>query len=79
MTSTIDGQAIGKRMRAIRMMRRMTQSQLSDMTGISRRSIGLYESGETIPGSVHVLAIAKALDCSTDALLATVPLNGIEG
>ena len=47
----------------------MTQSELSDITGISRQSIGRYINGSAIPTIPNLIAIARALNCSTSELI----------
>ncbi|MDE5834609.1 MAG: helix-turn-helix transcriptional regulator [Ruminococcus sp.] len=56
-------------MKAVRLERGYTQSQLAEAVAISRVNLAYYESGRRIP-SVAVLAeIADTLDCSVDKLL----------
>lgn len=50
----------------------MTQKELAEKSGINIRQIQKYESGEYDTGNMtlkNAVAIAKALECSTDDLL----------
>lgn len=57
------------RLRDIRRDRGYTQYQLARLCGISERYIGRYESGRSIPSSVYLLRLAKALGVSPNYLL----------
>ncbi len=54
--------------RLMRMMRRkfVTQSELSERTGLSQAQISNYINGRTTPSFYIADKIAKALGCSTD-------------
>lgn len=54
--------------RLIRIVRRkgLTQKELSDLTGISERTLARYTCGKSIPSLLHVDKIARALNCSVD-------------
>jgi putative transcriptional regulator len=45
-----------------------TQQQLSDKTGVSRKSINAIENGIYVPSTVLALKIAKELECSVEDL-----------
>lgn len=47
----------------------MTQKELADATGFSRAAINNYILGKRMPTVEAVLAIAYALDCTTDELI----------
>jgi transcriptional regulator with XRE-family HTH domain len=47
----------------------LTQDQLAGRAGISPRSVASYEAGDTDPTLPALLALAKALNCSTSFLL----------
>ena len=51
---------LADRLRKARETRGLTQAELVDLTGISRRAMTRYESGETIPRRPHVIAWAMA-------------------
>ena len=46
----------------------LTQQQLSDKTGVSRKSINAIENGIYVPSTVLALKIAKELECSVEDL-----------
>lgn len=46
--------------------RRMTQKELSQLTGISEQTISKYTNGTGFPTIVNLDRIAKALKCSAD-------------
>lgn len=54
--------------RLIRIVRRkgLTQKELSDLTGISERTLTRYTCGKSIPNLLHIDKIARALGCSVD-------------
>lgn len=47
----------------------MTQKELADATGLSTSAISNYVLGKRMPTVEAVLAIAYALDCTTDDLI----------
>ncbi len=47
----------------------MTQAMLSDLTGLQRQTISLYQRGENVPAADNLAIIAETLECSTDWLL----------
>lgn len=51
------------------MVRGMTQDDLADATGISRRTINKYATGSSTPSSFALRAIAKVLDCEPGELI----------
>jgi transcriptional regulator with XRE-family HTH domain len=64
---------IGRRIAAIRKHRHMTERQLGDAIGRSRQAIWFYEHGIVGAALLAQLdAIAAALDCTRDDLLAPV-------
>ncbi len=48
--------------------RRMTQTELSKLTGIPQPQISKYINGQSLPGFIHLDRICKALQCSADDL-----------
>jgi transcriptional regulator with XRE-family HTH domain len=58
-----------ERIRAVRMMRGITQEQLAEMADISRVMIGRYETTDQLPALDTLIRIADALGVSTDYLL----------
>ena len=58
----------------IRKSVRMTQLQLSESAGVSRKSINAIENGIYVPSTVLALKIAKTLDCKVEDLV-NLPSN----
>ena len=58
-----------KNMKRIRERQNLTRKELSKRSGMSMSSIGYYETGQREPTASALVAIAKALHCSVDALL----------
>lgn len=48
----------------------LTQSQLADMVGVSRKTINTVENQVFVPSTVLALKLARALDCSVHDLFA---------
>ncbi|MBQ8508213.1 MAG: helix-turn-helix transcriptional regulator [Clostridia bacterium] len=60
---------IGKRIRAHRILRQMTQEQLAEASNISISFLGHIERGTRKLSVETLYKIAKALDCSANDLL----------
>lgn len=61
--------AFGKRLRAARVARGLTQQAAADAFGISLRGYCRWEKGERQPNFAALVAIAMKLDVSVDHLL----------
>ena len=59
----------GKRLRAARMTRKLTQQRLSDMVNIALRTYQHYESGTRYPSYGLLVQFADILQVPTDWLL----------
>lgn len=59
----------GGRLRALREKRGLSQAELSDMTGVFKGQLLRYEHGRSSPTAEKIVALAKALRVTTDALL----------
>ena len=69
MRTQIPTSDFGERLRKIRREKGITQSQLSETSGISRRMLVHYESVVKMPPLEKVKKIAQALGVSSDELL----------
>jgi transcriptional regulator with XRE-family HTH domain len=69
MRNKIPKSDFGERLRQIRREKGMTQAQLSEISGISRRMLVHYESVVKMPPVEKVKNIARALGVSSDELL----------
>ncbi len=63
----------GKRLVAIRKDRGLTQVELAKMAKTSQRAISYYENEAGYPPASAIIALAKALQVSTDELLGLKP------
>ena len=59
----------GARVRALREKRSLSQQELADMVGLHLSQLGRIERGSHAPSAVTLLALARALRATTDALL----------
>ena len=57
------------RLRYIMLIRRITQKDISEETGIAQPVISRYVSGKTMPSMYNLHKLAQALDCSVDDLM----------
>jgi transcriptional regulator with XRE-family HTH domain len=55
-------------LRALRERRKLTQTQLAGVLGVSQRTVSAYELGEVDPGASTVAALADGLGTRPDAL-----------
>ena len=56
------------RLRELREAKGLTQAQLADLIGVSRKTVNTVENGVFVPSTVVALKLAKALDSSVEAL-----------
>ena len=63
-----------ERMRAVREMARLSQEELSALSGVPRTSISRYERGETTPSLNNMIDIAKVLKLTLGQIVGTEPL-----
>ncbi len=55
-------------LKEIREARGLTQAQLAEVIGVSRKTINTVENGVYVPSTVIALKLAAALDTSVEAL-----------
>ena len=53
----------------LRMERGLTQGQLAEKAGCYQKDISRWETGVCKPGTVSLIKLAAALDCTIDELL----------
>lgn len=68
-----EGSGFGKRLAAIRKARGLTQVQLAEEANTTQRAISYYENEAGYPPAPAVIALAGALQVSTDELLGMKP------
>lgn len=56
------------RLRHVMFVKGITQTELSERTGISQAAISQYLTGKSMPGFYKLDRIARALDCNIDDL-----------
>lgn len=56
------------RLEGMRKAAKLTQQDLSEYAGVSRKSINAIENGVYIPSAVLALKIAKTLNCSVEEI-----------
>ena len=68
------------RLREVRIMRGLSQSELAEMIHVSREAYTLYELGKRHPSMETLVALSEALNISTDYLLGRTdrPFPGYE-
>lgn len=59
---------LGNRLREIREGKGLTQAQLADLIGVSRKTVNTVENGVFVPSTVVALKLAGALDCRVEDL-----------
>lgn len=67
--------AFGKRLAELRKAKGMTQTELGDSIGVSKRVIAYYEGETDRPPAAKLEGIATALQITTDELLGLTPLK----
>lgn len=65
------------RLRAMRERRGMSRRTLSDLCGLSKNMIAVYERGEADPSTETLCMLADILDVSTDYLLGRKNFFGV--
>lgn len=61
--------AFSKKLKLARMQLHLNQQQLSEMVGVSKRTIAAYETTDAKPRGVVARKLASAINLSTDYLL----------
>lgn len=61
--------SFSERVKYLRQSKHLTQSELSEILGVSRQSIQTYESGISIPRKNNAIQLAKVLGVSYDELV----------
>jgi putative transcriptional regulator len=62
------GDQLDNRLRDERIRRGLTQAQLAESIGVSRKTINTVENGIFVPSTVLALRLAKALGTTVEAL-----------
>ena len=59
---------LGSRLKEARAEAGLTQAELADRVGVSRKTINTVENSVFIPSTVLALSLAKVLDCRVEDL-----------
>jgi putative transcriptional regulator len=59
---------LANRLRELRAERDLTQAALAELAGVSRKTINTVENGVFVPSTTLALKLARALDCSVEAI-----------
>ena len=74
---------LSDKIKSLRMLRMMTQTELAEVLGVTRSSVNAWEQGISTPSVQYLSDIAGYFDVSTDYLLgrtrtATVSVAGLD-
>lgn len=61
--------SLGKRIASMRGYRRLNQEQLGGFVGVTKQTISGWENDRRVPDADNIVALCKALDCTSDYLL----------
>jgi putative transcriptional regulator len=59
---------LGNRLKEIRAARNLTQADLADLAGVSRKTINTVENGVFVPSTTLALALAQTLSVRVEDL-----------
>ena len=76
--SSMNQKAIGRRIKAAREKKRLTQEQLAEYVDLSPMHVSVIERGVRLPKLETLINIANVLDVSADVLLQDVVNNQIK-
>lgn len=73
---------VAERVKALREQKGLTQTDLSNLLGITRSSVNAWEMGISVPSTQYIVELAHIFKVSTDYLLcvdtsATVSVSGL--
>jgi transcriptional regulator with XRE-family HTH domain len=58
-----------ERLKELRLDKRLSQAQLSKVTGISQAAIGRWELNQRVPTIDNIIILCRFFDCSSDYLI----------
>ena len=64
----MDGEALHNTIKVLRAMRNLTQAELAEKAGVTRRSVNAIETGNMVPSVLLALKLARALGVSIDTI-----------
>ena len=60
---------LGKQMRLLRIKRNRTKTELGEVLGVDRTTVGFYEKGSRAPSLIYIYKFCNYFGCSIDELL----------
>jgi putative transcriptional regulator len=63
-------------MKVQRAMRDLTQAELAELAGITRKSVNAIETGHMVPSTILALKLAHALGVTVEELFSIAPAPG---
>lgn len=73
--STLDMANFAERLKELRLSRKLTQSRLAELAGVSLRMYHRWESGQSTPYLDTLVKLSDVLDITSDELLGRAPLQ----
>lgn len=67
--------ALGRRLKAAREGKELTQEQVADRFGLKKGTVSAWEKGRGVPDSLRLVELARLYDSTPDALLIGSPLS----
>ena len=62
--------------KVLRAMRDLTQADLAELAGTTRKSVNAIETGRMVPSVLLALKLARALNVTVDAIFTLEPKTG---
>lgn len=59
---------LGSHLKAVRVAAGLTQAELAELAGVSRKTINTVENGVFVPSTTLALTLARALETSVEGL-----------
>ena len=64
----MDNEGLHNTIKVQRAMRDLTQADLAELAGVTRKSVNAIETGRMVPSVILALKVARALGVTVDAL-----------
>ncbi len=65
--------ALDNRLKTLRQAAGLTQAELANRIGVSRKTVNTIENGVFVPSTVLALRLAKVLDCRVEEIFSLPP------
>ena len=60
---------LADKIKQLRKERNLTQESLASILGVERTTVTMWETGQNVPPTKHLVPLAEALGCTLDDLL----------